>query len=88
MIDEEYILLHDFYFDSIDEFCAVNSIASNSNNFEEITPEWYYSNHAGSTERWFKYNPTQETYILIDPDPPLTGLWEKIDPASPPVYGE
>jgi hypothetical protein len=47
MIDEEYILLHDFYFDSIDEFCTVNIIASNSHDFEEITPEWYYSNYAG-----------------------------------------
>jgi hypothetical protein len=85
MIDEEYIIANDIYFNSTGEFAEVNIIASNSNNFDEIKPKWYYSNHAGATERWFQYKSTQGTYLLIEPDPPLMGEWIKIDPKSLPL---
>lgn len=84
MIDEEYILLNRFYFDSVSDFCKVNVIANDTDKFEEIKPEWYYEN-LGFVERWFKHKVTQETYLLIEPDFPYMGLWTKIDPASPPV---
>jgi hypothetical protein len=84
MIDEAYMLSNDILFDNIDEFFEVNFIASNNSNFEEIKPGWCSGSVFGSDERWFKHKVTQETYLLVEADPPLMGEWLKIDPASPP----
>jgi hypothetical protein len=85
MIDEDLTILNNFLFKNIDEFVEVDKIVSSNKNFEEIKPEWHYGSNFGSDERWFKYKPTQETYLLVEPDPPLMGMWKKIDPKFPPV---
>jgi hypothetical protein len=88
MIDKSYILSKDIYFDSNDEFFDVFKIANSNDDFEEVKPEWHYENVFGSVERWFRYRPTQETYLLVDSDPPIFGYWIKIDPSSPPKESE
>ena len=34
-------------------------------------------------ERWYRDLETQETWRLVDPDPPSRGLFDRVDPARP-----
>jgi hypothetical protein len=83
MIDQDYIVTNDIFFVNPNNFNDVFKIIFNNTDFEEINPKWDYLTIAGPIERWFKYKITQETYLLIEPDPPYAGLWRKIDPNSP-----
>jgi hypothetical protein len=49
-----------------------------SESFQETEVLKAYFNLESFDQRWFIHVPSNETWRLVEPDPPFAGVWEKV----------
>lgn len=61
-----------------DDFYAFVSYLNESCCFNKIPVRVPYSN-VGLDESWYRCNRCNEVWRLVEPDPPFSGLWSRVD---------